>query len=78
MHVIAAKAVAFKEALEPAFKDYQRQVVQNAQAMAEVFISRGYEVVSGGTETTCFWWLHRLGVDRQGSGRRPRAMPTSR
>jgi glycine hydroxymethyltransferase len=50
MHVIAAKAVAFKEALEPAFKDYQQQVVKNAQAMAKVIISRGYKIVSGGTE----------------------------
>ncbi|MFZ0791854.1 MAG: serine hydroxymethyltransferase [Chromatiaceae bacterium] len=54
MHVIAAKAVAFKEALEPAFKDYQRAVVQNARAMAEVFLSRGYEVVSGGTDDHLF------------------------
>ena len=50
MHVIAAKAVAFKEALEPAFKDYQQQVVKNAQAMAKVIISRGYKIVSGGTQ----------------------------
>ncbi|MGN6518896.1 MAG: serine hydroxymethyltransferase [Dokdonella sp.] len=50
MHVIAAKAVAFKEALEPAFKDYQHQVVKNAQAMAGAFIARGYRIVSGGTE----------------------------
>jgi glycine hydroxymethyltransferase len=50
MHVIAAKAVAFKEALEPAFKTYQRQVVKNAQAMAKAFIARGYKIVSGGTE----------------------------
>jgi glycine hydroxymethyltransferase len=50
MHVIAAKAVAFKEALEPAFRDYQRQVVMNAQAMAKVIVSRGYKIVSGGTE----------------------------
>jgi glycine hydroxymethyltransferase len=50
MHVIAAKAVAFKEALEPAFKDYQAQVVKNAQAMAKVIVSRGYKIVSGGTE----------------------------
>ncbi len=50
MHVIAAKAVAFKEALEPAFKDYQAQVVKNAQAMAKTFIARGYKIVSGGTE----------------------------
>src|SRR5690348_2424807 len=50
MHVIAAKAVAFKEALEPAFKAYQTQVVKNAKAMAKVFIERGYKIVSGGTE----------------------------
>jgi len=49
-HVIAAKAVAFKEALEPGFKDYQTQVVKNAQAMAKVFIERGLGVVSGGTQ----------------------------
>ena len=50
MHVIAGKAVAFKEALEPAFKTYQQQVVKNAQAMAKVIIERGYKIVSGGTE----------------------------
>jgi glycine hydroxymethyltransferase len=50
MHVIAAKAVAFKEALEPSFKDYQQQVVKNAKAMAKTLIERGYKVVSGGTE----------------------------
>lgn len=50
MHVIAAKAVAFKEALEPGFKAYQQQVVRNAQAMAKVIIERGYRIVSGGTE----------------------------
>jgi glycine hydroxymethyltransferase len=50
MHVIAAKAVAFKEALEPAFKTYQAQVVKNAKAMAKTFIERGYKIVSGGTE----------------------------
>jgi glycine hydroxymethyltransferase len=50
MHVIAAKAVAFKEALEPAFKTYQEQVVRNAQAMARTFIDRGLKIVSGGTE----------------------------
>jgi glycine hydroxymethyltransferase len=49
-HVIAAKAVAFKEALEPSFKAYQAQVVKNAQAMAKAFIARGYKIVSGGTE----------------------------
>ncbi|PBJ83782.1 serine hydroxymethyltransferase [Lysobacteraceae bacterium NML93-0399] len=50
MHVIAAKAVAFKEALAPEFKTYQQQVVKNAQAMAKVVIERGYKIVSGGTE----------------------------
>ncbi|MFC5740133.1 serine hydroxymethyltransferase [Dyella tabacisoli] len=50
MHVIAAKAVAFKEALEPEFKTYQQQVVKNAKAMAKTLIERGYKVVSGGTE----------------------------
>ena len=50
MHVIAAKAVAFKEAMEPEFKAYQQQVKKNAKAMAEVFMSRGYDVISGGTE----------------------------
>ena len=50
MHVIAAKAVAFKEALELGFKDYQHQVVINAQAMAETIIERGYRIVSGGTD----------------------------
>ncbi|MCE4369558.1 serine hydroxymethyltransferase [Xanthomonas hortorum] len=50
MHVIAAKAVAFKEALEPAFKTYQQQVVKNAKAMANTLIARGYKIVSGGAE----------------------------
>jgi glycine hydroxymethyltransferase len=50
MHVIAAKAVAFKEALDPSFKTYQQQVVKNAKAMARTFIERGYKIVSGGTE----------------------------
>ncbi|HET7126256.1 MAG TPA: serine hydroxymethyltransferase [Lysobacter sp.] len=50
MHVIAAKAVAFKEALQPEFKAYQQQVVKNAQAMANAIIARGYKIVSGGTE----------------------------
>jgi len=54
MHVIAAKAVAFKEAMEPSFKDYQKQVVLNARGMAEVFLSRGYDVVSGGTDDHLF------------------------
>lgn len=54
MHVIAAKAVAFKEAAESDFRDYQHQVVRNAQAMAEVFVKRGYDVVSGGTDNHLF------------------------
>ncbi|MES9967150.1 MAG: serine hydroxymethyltransferase, partial [Sedimenticola sp.] len=54
MHVIAAKAVAFKEAMEPEFKAYQQQVVKNAQSMASVFMSRGYDVVSKGTDDHLF------------------------
>lgn len=54
MHVIAAKAVAFKEALEPEFKDYQQQVLNNARAMADTFQERGYKVVSGGTDDHLF------------------------
>ncbi|MFK5949283.1 MAG: serine hydroxymethyltransferase [Methylococcales bacterium] len=50
MHVIAAKAVAFKEAMQPEFATYQQQVINNAKAMAEVFIARGFDVVSGGTD----------------------------
>ncbi|MDN3553488.1 serine hydroxymethyltransferase [Halomonas almeriensis] len=53
-HVIAAKAICFKEAMEPEFKTYQQQVVKNAQAMAEVFIERGFDIVSGGTEDHLF------------------------
>jgi glycine hydroxymethyltransferase len=62
MHVIAAKAVAFKEALEPEFKAYQQQVVKNAQAMATTIIKRGYKIVSGGTEN------HLMLVDMIGKG----------
>ncbi len=54
MHVIAAKAVAFKEAMEPEFKSYQQQVMTNAQAMAKVFMERGYDVVSKGTDDHLF------------------------
>jgi glycine hydroxymethyltransferase len=50
MHVIAAKAVAFKEAAQPEFRIYQQQVIDNARAMAKVFIARGFDVVSGGTD----------------------------
>jgi glycine hydroxymethyltransferase len=54
MHVIAAKAVAFKEALEPAFKTYQQQVLNNSRAMAKVMMDRGYQVVSNGTDNHLF------------------------
>ncbi len=54
MHVIAGKAVCFKEAMEPDFKDYQAQVIKNAQAMAKVFVDRGFDVVSGGTDNHLF------------------------
>ncbi|HEV2538533.1 MAG TPA: serine hydroxymethyltransferase [Frateuria sp.] len=62
MHVIAAKAVAFKEALEPDFKAYQQQVVKNAKAMAKTITERGYKIVSGGTEN------HLMLVDMIGKG----------
>jgi len=62
MHVIAAKAVAFKEALEPEFKAYQEQVVKNAQAMARAISARGYKIVSGGTQN------HLMLVDMIGKG----------
>ena len=54
MHVIAAKAVAFLEALQPDFKAYQQQVLKNARAMANVMMARGFEVVSGGTDNHLF------------------------
>ncbi|EFG1831186.1 TPA: serine hydroxymethyltransferase [Escherichia coli] len=54
MHVIAGKAVALKEAMEPEFKTYQQQVAKNAKAMVEVFLERGYKVVSGGTDNHLF------------------------
>ncbi|MGF1730325.1 serine hydroxymethyltransferase [Photobacterium proteolyticum] len=54
MHVIAAKAVAFKEAMEPEFKAYQARVVENAKAMVAEFTERGYKIVSGGTENHLF------------------------
>lgn len=62
MHVIAAKAVAFKEALEPDFTSYQQQVVKNAQAMAKTIIERGYKIVSGGTQN------HLMLIDMIGKG----------
>jgi len=54
MHVIAAKAVAFKEALQPDFVQYQQQVVANAKAMAAVMMERGYRIVCGGTDNHLF------------------------
>ncbi|EFH5815982.1 TPA: serine hydroxymethyltransferase [Escherichia coli] len=54
MHVVAGKAVALKEAMEPEFKTYQQQVAKNAKAMVEVFLERGYKVVSGGTDNHLF------------------------
>lgn len=54
MHVIAAKAVAFKEALSPEFKSYQAQIVKNAKAMAQALMNRGYKLISGGTDNHLF------------------------
>ncbi|RXZ44940.1 serine hydroxymethyltransferase [Crenobacter cavernae] len=62
MHVIAAKAVAFQEALQPGFKAYQQQVIANARAMAAVFVDRGYDIISGGTDNHLFL----LSLVRQG------------
>jgi glycine hydroxymethyltransferase len=62
MHVIAAKAVCFKEALEPSFKEYSGNVVKNAQALAEGLIKRGFDLVSGGTDN------HLMLVDLQNMG----------
>ena len=61
-HVIAAKAVALKEALEPGFKQYSRQVVSNAQALAKALVARGYQLVSGGTDN------HLMLVDLRNKG----------
>ena len=62
MHVIAAKAVSFAEALQPEFKDYARRVIENAQALAEGLIERGFKLVSGGTDN------HLLLVDLRSKG----------
>ena len=62
MHVIAAKAVCFKEAMEPAFKDYQHQIIKNAQALAQGLMARGVRLVSGGTDN------HLMLVDLTGNG----------
>jgi glycine hydroxymethyltransferase len=61
MHVIAAKAVAFKEALQPEFKTYATQIVNNARVLAESLVERGYNLVSGGTDN------HLMLVDFSGS-----------
>ncbi len=62
MHTIAAKAVAFKEALEPSFKEYQTQVLANARTLADELMARGYELISGGTDN------HLMLVDLTGKG----------
>lgn len=62
MHVIAAKAAGFKEALEPSFKEYSRQIVQNAQALAQRLKTHGYEIVTGGTDN------HTVLMDFRGVG----------
>ena len=54
MHIVAAKAVAFQEAMQPGFRVYQERVLANARAMAETFLVRGYQVVSGGTDNHLF------------------------
>jgi glycine hydroxymethyltransferase len=65
MHVIAAKAVCFKEAMEPEYVDYQKQVVANAKAMAKAFMERGINIVSGGTENHLFL-VDLIGKDYSG------------
>jgi len=62
MHVIAAKAVAFGEALKPSFKQYAQQVIKNAKAMADAFMARGYQVISGGTDN------HLMLIDLRNKG----------
>jgi glycine hydroxymethyltransferase len=54
MHVIAAKAVAFRKAMEPSFKDYQKQIIQNAAVLAETMVDEGFRLVAGGTDTHLF------------------------
>ena len=67
MHVIAAKAVAFGEALKPDFKVYARQVVENAKALAATLVGGGYAIVSGGTDNHLMLVdLRPKGADRQG------------
>ncbi len=61
-HVIAAKAIAFREALDPSFRDYTKQVINNAQAMADAFASKGYHLISGGTDN------HLMLIDLRSKG----------
>ncbi|MCB0641302.1 MAG: serine hydroxymethyltransferase, partial [Phaeodactylibacter sp.] len=61
-HVIAAKAVAFHEALQPEFKNYAQQVIDNAQVMAKAFVEKGYKVISGGTDN------HLMLIDLRSKG----------
>jgi glycine hydroxymethyltransferase len=62
VHVIAAKAVAFKEALEPSFRDYQSSVIQNARKLAEELAGKGFKIISGGTDN------HMMLIDLTGKG----------
>jgi glycine hydroxymethyltransferase len=71
MHVIAAKAVAFGEALEPSFVDYQRQVIANAQALADELMKGGLDIVTGGTDT------HLMLVDLRPKGVKGNATETA-
>ena len=76
MHVIAAKAVAFGEALRPSFRLYAKNVVENAKALAETLKSRGLDIVSGGTDTHLMLVdLRQQAPDRQGGRSRARARP---
>lgn len=70
-HIIAAKAVAFKEAMEPGFIDYQKQVLSNAQTLAEEFIERGYHLITGGTDN------HLLLIDLTNKGVRGQEVETA-
>jgi glycine hydroxymethyltransferase len=71
MHVIAAKAVAFGEALQPSFKDYIQQVLDNAHVLAEVMVERGCDIVTGGTDT------HLMLVDLRPKGLKGNAVEES-
>ena len=77
MHVIAAKAVAFGEALRPAFKLYARNVVENAKALAETLKSKGLDIVSGGTDTHLMLVIRGPGGSPERSRSWRSAAPTS-